>query len=277
MRPTTGAPNEDAKRRRIMCAAMPKMTISSHEVKRAEATYVRDDCDYDTDSMGDDSDEDAEDLDDEEPSTEQERKYREFMKQEALRWDMQERQQGTMHQQGMMQQQQQPVFQQHQAQKYSATAATTTTSASSHTVQQQPQMMNGFMMPVQWTPVGSAAGVTEVKTVQELSKVFECSKNVDRSKLYMIVYKRPGCPACVKYESACRAMHAQFPRAAFVHVNVTAMGSNGRPMFEPYMTQAGISAVPTFVFLKGCAIVAKVEGFGDQQYRDIQTLLYKLQ
>lgn len=277
MRPTTGAPNEDAKRRRIMCAAMPTMTISSHEVKRAEETYARDDCDYDTDSMGDDSDEDAEDLDDEEPSTEQERKYREFMKQEALRWDMQERQQGTMHQQGMMQQQQQPVFQQHQAQKYSATAATTTTSASSHTVQQQPQMMNGFMMPVQWTPVGSAAGVTEVKTVQELSKVFECSKNVDRSKLYMIVYKRPGCPACVKYESACRAMHAQFPRAAFVHVNVTAMGSNGRPMFEPYMTQAGISAVPTFVFLKGCAIVAKVEGFGDQQYRDIQTLLYKLQ
>lgn len=277
MRPTTGVPNEDLKRRRIMCAAMPKMTISSHEVKRAEATYTRDDYDYDTDSMGDDSDEDAEDLDDEEPSTEQERKYREFMKQEALRWDMQERQQGTMHQQGMMQQQQQPVFQQHQAQKYSATAATTTTSASSHTVQQQPQMMNGFMMPVQWTPVGSAAGVTEVKTVQELSKVFECSKNVDRSKLYMIVYKRPGCPACVKYESACRAMHAQFPRAAFVHVNVTAMGSNGRPMFEPYMTQAGISAVPTFVFLKGCAIVAKVEGFGDQQYRDIQTLLYKLQ
>ena len=263
--------------------------------------------DDDPETMGDDSDDDADDADEDDEcdmSSAQDRKYREFMKQEALKWDMQERQQQQgfasqqpplptpppqlsqqqqmmMHQQMMMQQQSVPPQQYHQqqAQKYSAAAATTSTSASSHVVQQQqqPQMMNGFMMPVQWTPVASAAGVSEVKTVQELSKVFECSKNTDRNKLFMIVYKRPGCPACVKYETACQSLHAQFPRAAFVHVNVTAMGSNGRPMFEPYMTQAGISAVPTFVFLKGCAIVAKVEGFGDQQYRDIQTLLYKLQ
>ncbi|MDD5753158.1 MAG: thioredoxin family protein [Methylococcales bacterium] len=135
------------------------------------------------------------------------------------------------------------------------------TNTTLNTYLQQQTMLKGFMMPVAFpasASVASSAGkVTVISSVQELSQIFTCSKSQNKTALYVLVFFRNGCPACEKYKAyqTQNGIHAHYSDVNFVYVDVQ------NAAVTPYVNQLQIQAVPTFVFMKGCNVVAKLQGF----------------
>ena len=290
-----------------------RTSVSQQHTRPTQATMEEiDDDELDYDSDNDENDiGDVVDMDDDEScfcdesSKQYARRMACFMRQQeqietqqAKRLQEQQQQFSRMQAaaQQQQQQQQQPNFhgvtaQQHaqfaQQQKTSApppqvshqSVSQQTVSASHQPVvhqttqSSQQQMLKGFLQPVQWN---MGALPMKPNNEQELSRVFDCSKNKDRNKLYVIVFKRPGCPACGKYDAAADQLYNAVPGVQFVEVNVTATTGTGQAAFANYMQNLRINAVPTFILLKGCAEIMRIQGFGPQQHHDLLAYMSKL-
>lgn len=146
----------------------------------------------------------------------------------------------------------------------------TTVTSTSQQVVQAPAGVRATSVPTTVTH-HAVNNVIDAADVNVLNSVFVNSKGRQVSMLYVIVFYKVSCAACVNYRQRfAQFYHEHHPGVAFVYVNAE------NPAFAPYVKQMGIRMTPTFVFMKACNVIAKVEGFNQQEKQVIDTYLFKL-
>lgn len=130
-------------------------------------------------------------------------------------------------------------------------------------------MFNGFTYPISKVDQSTRAisletnpgnNVSTAFNDVELSRAMNKSATEDPRTLYVFVFYGNHCPACIRYkQQRAPAIHARHPYVKFVYVD-TADSSLRR-----FMNTQGIEAIPTFLFVKGGTVAAKIRGFDQEE------------
>lgn len=124
--------------------------------------------------------------------------------------------------------------------------------------QQQPQPQRQAMGNSIFSP---DFNVTELHHAAQLSQMLACSRDKAPNSIYVLVFHKAACPACVNYKQRhAQATHAANKDVTFAYVDVM------NPEFRPYVQQFGVSSVPSFVFVRGCKSYGVMSGFNPAEF-----------
>jgi glutaredoxin len=103
--------------------------------------------------------------------------------------------------------------------------------------------------------------VVEVRHAAQLSQMLACSRDKAPNSIYVLVFHKTSCPACINYKQRhAQAAHVANKDVTFAYVDVQ------NPEFRPYVQQFGVASVPSFVFVRGCKSHGAMTGFNPEEF-----------
>ena len=154
---------------------------------------------------------------------------------------------------------QRPKYCQPSSQQRTTQATAAAASPRPQPQQQQQRPASAAAAPTQTMgqpPYSGEFNVVELRHAAQLSQMLACSKDRSPNTVYVVVFHKQSCPACINYrQNHALALHAANRDVTFAYIDVN------NPEFRPYIQQFGVSAVPSFVFVRGCKSYGVVAGF----------------